>query len=86
LNFGNLYLFRISNLKFESPCNLRSLRRKGIFIVKPTIDHTTHNYIGLSETFIYSYLKNLKRHNSIVLTAKAINLEQFPFSLIYDSS
>ena len=51
-----------------------------------TIAHAINNYLGLSETFIYSYLTNLKRYKPIVLTTQVTNLEQFPFRPIYDCS
>jgi len=54
--------------------------------VNQTIAHAINNYLGLSETFIYSYLKNIKRYKPIVLTTRITNLEQFPFHPIYDCS
>lgn len=51
-----------------------------------TIAHAINNYLGLSETFIYSYLTNSKRYKPIVLTTQITNLEQFPFRPIYDCS
>ena len=54
--------------------------------MKPTVAHAINNYLGLSETFIYSYLINLKRYKPIILTTQVTNLEQFPFHPIYDSS
>jgi len=54
--------------------------------VNQTIAHAINNYLGLSETFIYSYLTNLKRYKPIVLTTQVTNLEQFPFRPIYDCS
>ncbi|MDE2215718.1 MAG: glycosyltransferase [Planctomycetota bacterium] len=55
-------------------------------MVKPTIAHAIRCYLGLSETFIYSYLKNIKIYNPIVLATETLNLGQFPFHPIYDSS
>ncbi|MBI2470460.1 MAG: glycosyltransferase [Planctomycetes bacterium] len=54
--------------------------------MKPTVAHAINNYLGLSETFIYSYLTNLKRYKPIVLTTQVTHSEQFPFRPIYDSS
>lgn len=54
--------------------------------MKPTIAHAIHNYLGLSETFIYSYLTHTKGFNPIVLTTQVSNREQFPFQPVYDSS
>lgn len=54
--------------------------------MKPTIAHAIRCYLGLSETFIYSYLENIKTYNPIVLTTETLNLGQFPFHPIYDSS
>ncbi|MBI2470163.1 MAG: glycosyltransferase [Planctomycetes bacterium] len=51
-----------------------------------TIAHAINNYLGLSETFIYSYLTNSKRYKPIVLTTQITNLELFPFRPIYDCS
>jgi hypothetical protein len=59
---------------------------KRCFLLKSTIAHTINNYPGLSETFIYSYLTNLKRYKPIVLTTEISNTEQFPFHPIYDCS
>ncbi|MBI5795095.1 MAG: glycosyltransferase [Planctomycetes bacterium] len=54
--------------------------------MKPTVAHAINNYLGLSETFIYSYLTNIKRYKPIVLTTQITHLEQFPFRPIYDCS
>jgi len=54
--------------------------------VKPTIAHAVQTYLGLSETFIYSYLKNIKRYTPIVVTSQQANAGQFPFHPLYDSS
>ena len=54
--------------------------------MKPTIAYAIHKYLGISETFIYSYLKNLKTHTPIVLTTETFNLDLYPFHPIYDSS
>ncbi|HHT9136016.1 MAG TPA: glycosyltransferase [Candidatus Wunengus sp. YC60] len=54
--------------------------------MKPIIAHAIQTYLGLSETFIYSYLTNIKRYKPIVLTTQVTHSEQFPFRPIYDSS
>jgi colanic acid/amylovoran biosynthesis glycosyltransferase len=54
--------------------------------MKPTVAHAINNYLGLSETFIYSDLTNSKRYKPIVLTTQITNLEHFPFRPIYDCS
>jgi colanic acid/amylovoran biosynthesis glycosyltransferase len=53
---------------------------------KPVVAHALHTYLGLSETFIYSYLTHLKTYIPIVVASQATNLEQFPFCPLYNSS
>ena len=47
------------------------------------IAHFRSSYLGLTETFIYQYLKNLKRVSPLVFTLNVRNTEQFPFPEIH---
>ncbi|HHT9104917.1 MAG TPA: hypothetical protein ACFYD7_03495 [Candidatus Wujingus californicus] len=49
--------------------------------MKPTSAHTIQNYLGLSETFIYSYLKNLKAYNPFNITARLVEFNYMKQSL-----
>ncbi len=49
-----------------------------------TILHYRSHYLGLTETFIYYYLKHLKAFKPVVLTNKVENLHLFPFEDIID--
>lgn len=40
-------------------------------------------YLGLTETFIYQYLKNFRRVNPFVFTLNILNTDQFPFPEIH---
>lgn len=54
--------------------------------MKPIVAFAIHEYLGLTETFIYSYLVNVKTYTPIVLTTRVINRKQFPFRPVYDTS
>ncbi len=54
--------------------------------MKPKIAYAIHNYLGLTETFIYSYLIHIKTFTPLVITASAVNQEHFPFHAVYDAS
>ncbi len=54
--------------------------------MKPTVAHAIQHYLGLSETFIYSFLTHVKRYKPIVLTAGVTNEERFPFHPVFDGS
>ena len=49
--------------------------------MKPTSAHTIQNYLGLSETFIYSYLKILKTYNPFNITARLVEVNNMKQSL-----
>ena len=49
--------------------------------MKPTAAHTIQNYLGLFETFIYSYFKNLKAYNPINITARLVEANNMKQSL-----
>lgn len=53
----------------------------------PVVAHALQRYLGLSETFIYSVLKNLHRYRPIVMAESTENLDAFPFEpVIYSTS
>lgn len=50
---------------------------------KPVVAHYKNSYLGLTETFIYTYITHHRKFRPIILTTKAYNLEYFPFTPIY---
>ncbi|MEE8638174.1 MAG: glycosyltransferase [Candidatus Margulisiibacteriota bacterium] len=50
------------------------------------IAFAVHKYLGLSETFIYEPLRNIKAFEAIVLTLAKENLDKFPHPKIYSIS
>ena len=49
------------------------------------VAHFRSTYLGLTETFIYQYLKNFRRINPFVFTYHTTNLESFPFPEIHSA-
>ena len=47
------------------------------------IAHIRDIYLRLSETFIYSYITNIRKYNSIIITNETENLNLFPFRNLY---
>jgi len=51
--------------------------------MKEVVAHIKNAYLGLSETFVYEYITNLKRYKPILLTKETMNLDLFPFQNLY---
>jgi len=51
-----------------------------------TVAHFMPYYLGISETFIYEFITNLRAYRPIVLAKKTGNLDLFPISGLYTSS
>jgi len=47
------------------------------------IAHIIPEYLSCSQTFIYSFLKNQKKYEPVVITEKIANRDQFPLKQIY---
>jgi colanic acid/amylovoran biosynthesis glycosyltransferase len=47
------------------------------------VAHFRSYYLGLTETFIYQYLKNFRKINPLVFTLDVLNTDQFPFPEIH---
>lgn len=47
------------------------------------VAHFRSYYLGLTETFIYQYIKNFRRVNPLVFTLNILNTDQFPFPEIH---
>ena len=52
----------------------------------PVVAHAVQCYLGLSETFIYSVLRNLQDIRPVVVTESTENLDAFPFEPVYTTS
>jgi glycosyltransferase involved in cell wall biosynthesis len=50
------------------------------------IAYAVHNYLGLSETFIYEPLRHIKAFQPFVLAVTKENLDKFPYPRIYSVS
>jgi len=50
------------------------------------IAYAVHNYLGLSETFIYEPLRNIKSFQPFVLAVTKENLDKFPYPRVYSAS
>ena len=50
--------------------------------MKQVIAHLKHDYLPISETFIYQYITNIQRYKIIFLTQNIQNLELFPFQYL----
>ena len=46
------------------------------------VAHIKSPFLGLSETFVYNYIKGLKSFETHVITETHINSDQFPFKKI----
>jgi len=51
--------------------------------MKPIIAHITHSYLPISATFIYSYITNIKKYESIIIAREIQNLDLFPIQNLY---